>query len=47
MLKKLSLRDETATVNDNCIIVPTNDYKINWDIFITLVLLFSCTITPV
>ena len=29
------------------LIHPTNIYKLNWDILVTIVLLYSCVSTPV
>ncbi len=29
-----------------CIIYPENELKAHWDIFITLVLIFTCVVTP-
>ena len=49
VLKKLTLHEKKTVETDskNFLIDPTNDMKINWDIFITAVLLFSCIVTPV
>lgn len=48
-LKKLQKKENVpeSAPSSTCLIDPTNDYKVNWDIFITAVLLFSCLVTPV
>ena len=37
-------------VQDNqkqpCLFYPENDYKANWDFFMTIVLIFTCIVTP-
>ena len=30
----------------NCMIYPNNEMKMNWDLFMALVLIYSCTTTP-
>ena len=30
---------------DPCLILPSNEVKLNWDFFITALLLYSCLVT--
>lgn len=32
--------------NNSCLIDPNNTYKLHWDIFMTVLLLYSCVVTP-
>ena len=33
---------KTKPKQDLCLIMPNNSYKISWDVFITIVLVYSC-----
>ena len=39
--------DPNACFSQNCLLMPSNHYKLYWDMFITIVLLASCVLTPV
>jgi hypothetical protein len=30
-----------------CMIYPSNEMKMNWDLFMALILIYSCTTTPI
>ena len=40
-------KKELLAKQNNCLIMPENDYKVRWDCFITIVLLYSCIITNI
>lgn len=41
------LKDHLLNLEKGCLLLhPDNSFKVKWDIFIMLILLFSCIITP-
>ena len=38
--------DEDELPDDVCLIAPGNVYKLNWDVLVTALLLYSCIATP-
>lgn len=45
MTKKIERMTERAD-KASCIIYPENQYKFKWDIFVSVILIISCFITP-
>lgn len=39
--------DDEEEIRNKCIIDPTNSFKLNWDVFVTILLMYSCIATPV
>ena len=46
ILRKAALKEEPRTLNPY-LINPGNTWKLNWDMLITVILLYSCIATPV
>ena len=38
--------DDLPTVYKSCMFYPGNQFKENWNTFITIILIFTCIVTP-